>query len=99
MWWHRMLSPFLAKGAGSPQEINQSMVGVLTRLLTDTKLGTGRYDAHLDVNLVSWPRPIVGTAGQGALARPGRPAGLLLPDQDRRGGTTPGCSASSPWSS
>ena len=55
-----MISPFLAKGEGSPQEVNQSMVGVLTRLLTDTKLGTGRYDVHMDVNLVSWPRPMVG---------------------------------------
>ena len=36
MWWHRMVSPFVVKGVGSPQEINQSMVGVLTRLLTDT---------------------------------------------------------------
>ena len=61
MWWQRMIGPFLTKGEGSPQEVNQSMVGVLTRLLTDTKLGSGRYDAHLDVNLVSWPRPIVGS--------------------------------------
>jgi hypothetical protein len=61
MWWRRMISPFLAKGEGSPQEVNQSMVGVLTRLLTDTKLGSGRYDAHLDVNLVSLPRPLVGS--------------------------------------
>jgi alpha-1,2-mannosyltransferase len=60
MWWQRMISPFLTKGEGSPQEINQSMVGVLTRLLTDTKLGTNRYDVHLDLNLVSWPRPLVG---------------------------------------
>ena len=30
-----MISPFLVKGVVSPQEINQSMVGVLTRLLTD----------------------------------------------------------------
>ena len=37
MWWHRMISPFLTKGVVSPQEINQSMVGVLTRLLTDTE--------------------------------------------------------------
>jgi hypothetical protein len=60
MWWHRMIGPFVAKGEGSPQEVNQSMVGVLTRLLTDAKLGPGRYDAHLDVNLVSLPRPLVG---------------------------------------
>jgi hypothetical protein len=60
MWWKRMIGPFLAKGEGSPQEVNQSMVGVVTRLLTDAKLGPGRYDAHLDVNLVSLSRPLVG---------------------------------------
>ena len=53
-WWHHMLSPFLTDGASSPQEMNQSMVGVLTRLLTDTDTGDGRYDVHLDLNLVSW---------------------------------------------
>ncbi len=56
-----MLSPFLTKGEGSPQEVNQSMVGVLTRLLTDTKTGTGRYDVRLDLNLVSWPPAVVKT--------------------------------------
>jgi alpha-1,2-mannosyltransferase len=60
MWWHRMISPFLTKGEGSPQEINQSMVGVLTRLLTDSKLGTDRYDVRLDLNLLALPRPMVG---------------------------------------
>jgi hypothetical protein len=59
MWWHRMLSPFLHKGFVSPQEINQSMAGVLTRLLTDTKTGDGRYDVHLDLNLVSWSPQVV----------------------------------------
>ncbi|GAC1463120.1 MAG: hypothetical protein NVSMB9_00190 [Isosphaeraceae bacterium] len=58
-WWHHMLSPFLTKGASSPQEINQSMIGVLTRLLTATKIGDGRYDVHMAVNLVSWPGPTV----------------------------------------
>ena len=53
-WWHHMLSPFLTAGASSPQEINQSMVGVLSRLLTDTATGDGRYDVHLDLNLVAW---------------------------------------------
>jgi branched-subunit amino acid transport protein AzlD len=60
VWWQRMISPFLTKGEGSPQEINQSMVGVLTRLLTDVKMGPGRYDVHMDLNLVAWPRPLVG---------------------------------------
>jgi alpha-1,2-mannosyltransferase len=60
MWWHRMLTPFLVEGSASPQEINQSMVGVLTRLLTEITPGTSRYDVHLDVNLVAWPPQLVG---------------------------------------
>ncbi len=59
-WWQRMLSPFIEKGVVSQQEINQSMVGVLTRLLTDAPMGQGRYDVHLDVNLVSWSPALVG---------------------------------------
>jgi hypothetical protein len=58
-WWQRMLSPFLEKGVISQQEINQSMVGVLTRLLTDTETGVGRYDVHFDVNLFTWPLEVV----------------------------------------
>ena len=38
-WWHRMLSPFIVNGDASDQEINQSMIGVLTRLFTDSKTG------------------------------------------------------------
>jgi hypothetical protein len=59
MWWHRMINPFLVKGAGSPQEINQSMVGVLTRLFTEIKPGTNRYDVHMDLNLISLPPRLV----------------------------------------
>ena len=60
-WWHRMLSPYLVQGAASDQEINQSMVGVLTRLLTDSKTGTGRYDVHLDhLNFLALPPKTVG---------------------------------------
>ncbi len=29
MWWQRMVTPFVVKGAASPQEINQSFPGVL----------------------------------------------------------------------
>jgi alpha-1,2-mannosyltransferase len=32
----------------------------LTRLLTDAKTGSGRYDVHLDVNLASLPPAMVG---------------------------------------
>jgi hypothetical protein len=59
MWWHRMLTPFLVEGNASPMEINQSMVGVLTRLLTEIPPGTNRYDLHLDVNLLSLPPQLV----------------------------------------
>jgi hypothetical protein len=59
MWWHRMLTPFLLEGSSSPQEMNQSIVGVLTRLLTEIPPGTSRYDVHVDVNLVSWPPQVV----------------------------------------
>jgi hypothetical protein len=68
MWWHRMMSPFLDKGVVSQQEINQSMVGVVTRLLTDTRTGSGRYDVHLDLNLVSWPQGVVAVLVKGVAA-------------------------------
>jgi alpha-1,2-mannosyltransferase len=58
-WWKRMLGPYVEQGVTSAQEINQSMVGVLTRLLTDQRTGSGRYDVHLDLNLVSWPPAVV----------------------------------------
>lgn len=59
-WWQRMMSPFIIKGESmSPQEVNQSLVGVLTRLLTETKAGTGRYDVHLDLNIVAWSPVLV----------------------------------------
>ena len=54
-WYRRMLGPYVEQGVPSAQEINQSMVGVLTRLLTDQKTGSGRYDVHLELNLASWP--------------------------------------------
>lgn len=60
-WWRRMMTPFLVKDFVSPQEINQSLVGVLTRLLTDTRTGDGRYDVRLDLNLVSWSPDFVKT--------------------------------------
>ena len=58
-WWRRMITPFVEKGVVSQQEINQSMVGVLTRLFTDSRTGTGRYDVHFDLNLAAWPPAVV----------------------------------------
>jgi alpha-1,2-mannosyltransferase len=54
MWWHRILSPYIVHGVAGDQEINQSMVGVLTRLLTEAPATTERYGRHLVVNLVAW---------------------------------------------
>jgi len=59
-WWHRMLTPFLVEGNASPQEPNQSMVGVLTRLLTEIEPGTNRYDVRHDVNLMALSPTLVG---------------------------------------
>ncbi len=56
-WWNRVLGPFVEHGTISPQEVNQSMVGVVARLLTFNKIGgehaNGSVQMHL--NLVSWP--------------------------------------------
>jgi hypothetical protein len=84
-WWHQIMSPFLEKGVISQQEVNQSMVGVLTRLLTDTRIGTGRYDVHLDLNLVSWPPGLVAVLVKGvALGLVGLLAALCRTRTDRR---------------
>lgn len=55
MWWHRMVTPFVVKGATSPIEINQSIPGVLMRLLTYVSPGQGRYDTHLDLHVMALP--------------------------------------------
>ena len=59
MWWHRMVTPFVFKGAASAQEINQSFAGVLMRLLTSLTPGPHRYDPHLDLHLTSLPPRMV----------------------------------------
>jgi alpha-1,2-mannosyltransferase len=59
MWWHRILSPYIEHNVGSPQEVNQSMVGVLTRLLTKQPIAPGRYRVHRNVNFVAWAPGLV----------------------------------------
>jgi alpha-1,2-mannosyltransferase len=54
MWWHRILSPYLTRGEVGDHDINQSMVGVLSRLLTEGEVGTGRHERHTALNFVSW---------------------------------------------
>jgi hypothetical protein len=55
MWFNRMVVPFVREGATSPQEANQSVVGVISRLLTSPLHGQGRYAVDLDVTIVSLP--------------------------------------------
>jgi hypothetical protein len=63
MWWHRIISPFVAGSEMSEQEVNQSMVGVLTRLLTASR--DGRYGRLLDLNVVTLSPHIVATIAKG----------------------------------
>ena len=96
MWWHRMLTPFLVEGSTSPQEINQSMVGVLTRLLTEIKPGT-TATTHLDVNLVSWPPNLVELPDQGAGRRAWSDCWRSSAGPGPATAAIPACSASSRW--
>ncbi len=82
-WWNRILSPYVDNDFVSPQEMNQSLVGVLTRLLTETKGGEGRYAVQQHVNFVALDHKTRRQGAQGALDRPGRPPGLALPDEVR----------------
>ena len=60
MWWHRMLSPYLTRGVVGDQEMNQSMVGVLTRLATAPRGMVGPYARKLaGLNLVTWAPQVV----------------------------------------
>jgi hypothetical protein len=59
MWWTRMVTPFVVKGATSPQEVNQSFAAVISRLLIHFTPGQGRYDTHLVLNVVSLPPLLV----------------------------------------
>jgi alpha-1,2-mannosyltransferase len=60
MWWHRILRPYVVSGEPGFQEINQSMVGVVMRLLT-AQTSEERYSVQLkDLHLLSLnPRLVV----------------------------------------
>jgi hypothetical protein len=59
-WWHRMLSPYLTRGVVGDQEMNQSMVGVLTRLATAPRGIVGPYSRKLaGLNVVTWAPQVV----------------------------------------
>ena len=58
-WYRLILGPYVEKGVASPQEVNQSMVGVISRLTTDAKPAglhgyAGLPDYLMERNLVSW---------------------------------------------
>ena len=58
-WWNRILNPYVGGDVVGDQEINQSMVGVLSRLLTESTR-IGRYALKLKVNVVTWdPKAVV----------------------------------------
>ncbi len=77
-----MVTPFVVKGAASPQEINQSIPGVLMRLLTYVTPGQGRYDTHLDLHLMSLPPWMVSYLIKGVAVFSAGAARVLVPDQD-----------------
>ena len=57
MWWHRIMSPFVGGDMVSVQEVNQSMGGMLSRLLTEApRVKDHGYGGTMyDLNLLSWP--------------------------------------------
>src|SRR4051794_12712870 len=57
-WYRRILSPFVENGVTTVQEVNQSMVGVISRLLTATGPSGEHQNSgtQLHLNLVSLPR-------------------------------------------
>jgi alpha-1,2-mannosyltransferase len=59
-WWSHILSPYVNHDFVSPQEMNQSLGGVLTRLLTQNKVGNDRYMVQNHVNLLSLDPKLVG---------------------------------------
>lgn len=63
-WWDRIIRPYVSENVVGAQEVNQSMVGVVTRLLTDER-GEGRYAVKLDVNLADLDRKAVAAFAKG----------------------------------
>ncbi len=59
MWWHRILAPFVAGHEMSGQEINQSLVGVLSRLMTEPLARVDRYERLFHLYLVAWDPRVV----------------------------------------
>ena len=68
-WWGNMLSPYVEDGVVSKQEVNQSMVGVLSRVLTEA--GEAKYHGYgvqlneAGLNLAAWSPSAVGRLTKG----------------------------------
>lgn len=66
-WYRRILGPFVEDGVTSRQEVNQSMIGVLTRLFTVS----GKPGAHgymgvtFQGNIAAWPPKVVSVVLKG----------------------------------
>ena len=56
-WYRRILGPYVEDGVPSVQEVNQSMIGVFTRLLTSSgkAVAHGYMGVQFQGNLVAWP--------------------------------------------
>lgn len=64
-WWNRIIGPYVQDNDAGVSDINQSMVGVITRLLTDAPRADGRYAPTPGLNLVSWDPDFVVTLLKG----------------------------------
>ena len=60
-WYRRILGPYMEDGTTSNQEVNQSMIGVLTRLMTvgGKAVAHGYAGVQFQGNLVAWPPKVV----------------------------------------
>jgi hypothetical protein len=61
LWWQRMVTPYVVEGASSPQEPNQSLAGLISRILTESS-SQGRYGVHHHLNLASLSPSVVSYA-------------------------------------
>lgn len=84
-WWHRILRPYVESDVAGVQEINQSMIGVVMRILT-RQVGTERYSVQLQhLHLFSLdPRAVVLALKAASVAMLGLLAWLCRTKADRR---------------
>jgi hypothetical protein len=68
LWWNRMVMPFVSEGAASPQAVNQSIIGVIYRLLTSRAHAQGPYALDRDTNIASLPPETVRLMIKGVVA-------------------------------